>query len=58
MQAKQTKPQAQGCAKRGRLPSDVSVAATIHVSGETSGILSKVALAREIANVAKAFHVI
>ena len=36
----------------------VSVAATIHVSGETSGILSKVALARESANVAKAFHVI
>lgn len=58
MQAKQTKPQAQGCAKRGRLPSDVSVAATIHVSGETFEILSNVTLARESANVAKAFHVI
>ncbi len=54
MRAKQAKPQAPGRAKRGRRLGDVSVAATIHVSGETFEILSNVALAREIANVAKA----
>lgn len=58
VKVKQAKPRAPGRvpARRGCWPSEVSIATTIHVSGETLEILSNVALARELASVAKASH--
>ncbi len=56
MRMKQAKPSPRGRLGYGCVPGEPVVATTIHVNGETFEILSNVALARELTNVAKSSH--